>query len=195
MSGPIQHAAMLVRRARFYLHRARFERELAEEMRFHIEMKARDHESAGMSAADARAAAQRRFGNSTRHQEQAGDMMAIRWIDGALQDARYALRSLRKSPAFTAVAIGSVALGIGATTAVFTLVNAMLIRPLPFPEADRLVVAFQTVSPGGILPVDSMPWTYRKYDRLRAMVPGFADVGFSTWDEYNVRRTGVAATV
>ena len=195
MPSLLEHAAMLGRRARFYLNRGRFERELAEEMRFHVEMKARDHELAGMTAADARAAARRRFGNTTRLQEQTGDIMAVGWVDGALQDARYALRSLGKSPAFSIVAIASVALGIGSTAAVFTLVNAMLLRPLPFPDADRLVLTFQTISPGVLFPVDSMPWSYQKYARLRAAVPAFAEAGFSSWDEYNLRRTGTGVGV
>jgi predicted permease len=194
MAGPIQHLAALWRRARFYRHRERFERELAEEMRFHIDMKARDNEHAGMSADDAQWAARRRFGNTSRHQEESGDVMAVGWLEAAAQDARYAVRSLRKSPAFTAVAVASLALGIGATTAVFTLTNAMLLRPLPFPDPDRLAVTFQTVSPGVFFAVDSMPWSYEKYLRLRATVPAFADAGFASWEEYNLRRTGAGVT-
>jgi hypothetical protein len=190
MPTPIEHIAMFGRRLRFHLHRERFERELAEEMRFHVEMKARDHRHAGLTAEDARWAARRRFGNPARLQDQTGDVMAVGWIDASLQDARYAVRSLRKSPAFTAVAVTSLALGIGATTAIFTLASAMLLRPLPFPEADRLVLTTQIITPGVLFPVDSMPWTYEKYERLRTMVPAFADAGFSSWEEYNLRRAG-----
>ena len=188
-----EQVATVFRRVRFYLDRERFERELAEEMRFHIDMKARDHEQAGMGAEDARFAARRRFGNQGRIQEQSGDVMAVGWLDATIQDVRYALRSLRKSLAFSVVVVASLALGIGATTAVFTLVNAMLLRPLPFPDANRLVVTFQAISPGVMSPVDSMPWTYHRYERLRAMVPAFADAAFSSWEEYNIRRTGLPA--
>jgi predicted permease len=184
---------MLLRRVRFYLNRERFENELAEEMRFHVEMKARDHQHAGMSGADAATAARRRFGNPTRLKDESGDVMAVGWVEAAIQDARYTLRALRQSPAFTTVAVASLALGIGATTAVFTLVNVMLLRPLPFPEANQLVLTFQTVNPGVFAPVDSMPWSYQKYLRLCEMVPAFADAGFSSWEEYNLRRTGLPA--
>jgi predicted permease len=190
MPGLIDMLATVVRRARFYLNRERFERELAEEMAFHVEMKARDHAQGGMSASDAEWAARRRFGNATRIKDETGDVMSVGWVEAAIQDARYTLHSLRQSPVFSAVAIVSLALGIGATTAVFTLVNAMLLRPLPFPDAGRLVLAFQTITPGVFFPVDSMPWSYNKYRRLRELVPAFAGAGYSSWEEYNLRRTG-----
>ncbi|HEX6053324.1 MAG TPA: ABC transporter permease [Gemmatimonadaceae bacterium] len=194
MPGPLQQLATLWRRARFYAHRERFERDLAEEMRFHIDMKAQSHRATGMAADEAHWAARRQFGNASRLREETGDVMAVGWVDAAIQDARYAVRSLRKTPAFTAVAVASLALGIGATTAVFTLGNVMLLRPLPFPDAERLVLTFQTITPGVFAAADSMPWSYERYLRLRAMVPAFADAGFSTWEEYNLRRTGAAAS-
>ena len=193
MAAFIEWIAVLARRVRFYINRERFERELAEEMRFHEELKSRDHEHAGMSAVDAAYAARRRFGNARRHQDAASDVMAVGWVETLAQDGRYAIRALRGAPAFTAVAVGSVALGIGATTAIFTLVNAMLLRPLPYRDAGALVLGFQTITPGVFMPVDSMPWSYDGYQRLRELVPAFSDLGFSSWDEFNLRRTGPTA--
>ena len=103
MPGPIDTLATLVRRVRFYLNRERFERDLAEEMQFHVEMKARDQESAGMNAVDAEWTARRRFGNARRIKDETGDVMAAGWVEAAIQDARYTLRSLRQSPAFAIV--------------------------------------------------------------------------------------------
>jgi predicted permease len=193
MPGPIHRLAELARRVRFYLDRERFERELEEEMRYHLELRARDNAQRGMPDDDAGWAARRRFGSVRRLKDDTGDVMAVGWVETAIQDARFALRSLERSPAFATVAVASIALGIGASTAVFTLINAMLLRPLPFPDASRLVLAFQTVTPGVFFPVDSMPWSYRKYLRLRELVPAFADAGYSDWEEYNFRRTGTSA--
>ena len=119
------------RRLRFLFHRARFERELDEELRFHLEMKAQDHREAGLPREAARREAARRFGNATLVQE---DSRRVWWF-GALEDlvadVRGALRMLRRSPAFTVVAIASLALGIGVNTAVFTLADVLLLRKLP----------------------------------------------------------------
>ena len=91
-------------------------------------------------------AARRRFGNSTRLQEESRDSWGWTWLESVLQDVRYAERVLRRSPVFTASAICTLALGIGANAALFTLVNALLLKPLPIHDPDRLVELSDTES-------------------------------------------------
>ena len=129
----------LKRRLRYVLHHNERHRLLREEMEFHIDAMANDLMSQGMPEKDAHAAAQRKFGNLTLQSEQSRDTWIAAWLSDAAQDLRYAFRTFRRDAGFVTFAILIVGLGVGASSTVFSVVNTLLIRPLPFHDPDRLV--------------------------------------------------------
>src|SRR5262245_13663817 len=112
------------------------------EIQTHLELETREWMAEGMSEEEARRAARRAFGNVTRIQEEVHDLWRWIWLERAIQDLRYAYRTLRNSPGFVAVAVLSLGLGIGANTAIFTLINAALLKPLPIHDPSRLVSVY-----------------------------------------------------
>ncbi len=113
--------------------------EVRAELQFHLEMRAAQNQREGMSPAEAQAAAQRQFGNVTQIREEVRSLHINQFLETVAQDARYALRGFLRAPAFTLAALLTLALGIGATTAVFSVVDRILFRSLPYPNEDRLV--------------------------------------------------------
>jgi putative ABC transport system permease protein len=113
------------------------------EMRLHLELLVEDYRQAGLSPADARRAASRRFGNLLQLKERGHDVRGFPMLEAVLRDAKYGLRGLIRTPVFTATVVLTLAVGIGANTAVFSIVRGFLIRPLPFPDAEQLVAIYE----------------------------------------------------
>ncbi|HYZ82897.1 MAG TPA: ABC transporter permease [Bryobacteraceae bacterium] len=143
--------------------RREFDRDLEDEIRFHLEMRAQRKRENGLSEADAQISALKAFGNTTRWKEDIREMWQWTFVESVMQDVRYAFRSLSKTPGFTLAVVSVLALGIGSTTSIFSVVNAALLRPLPFPEPDRLVLLWgnvqrQTVERRGNSYPDYLDW-------------------------------------
>jgi putative ABC transport system permease protein len=138
-------------RFRLRLRRRHREEELDEELRSHLEMAAHDRIERGETPEDAEAAVRREFGNVGLIKEVTREMWGGMWLEQLLQDIRYGLRFLRRGPGFTAVSVLTLALGIGASTAIFSAVNPILFEPLPYPYADRVTMIWDFAGDGSRL--------------------------------------------
>jgi putative ABC transport system permease protein len=128
------------RRIAYLGRRGKFDRELDAEIRFHVSSRITELLDSGLSHADAVMQARREFGSSARTREDTRSAWQFRWLEDLLTDLRHALRAFLRNRAFTLTALVCLALGIGANTLIFSLVNAILLRPLPYPQADRVVI-------------------------------------------------------
>src|SRR5580700_4020439 len=124
--------------------RRRLERDLEEELQFHLAKRAEKNRALGLGAEDAQVAARRRFGNVTLVKEDCREMWIFTWIETLWQDVRYAVRILAKSPGFAAVVIFSLALGIGANTAVLSALNTVMLHALPYEHPENLAAIWPT---------------------------------------------------
>ena len=192
-------------RLRYYLFRARFDRELEEEMRHHLELRAAEYEHEGMTGEDARSAAARRFGNRTFLQEQRRGAVGLAWLDALRQDARYVLRSLGMSPGFTAMVVVTLGLGIGANATMFGIIDQLLLRePAHVVDPERVVRFYTTTrtDAGGEFTGNTVPYALyaemrqvRAFEHVAAETPGESttgrgsdarriSVGRVTWDYF-----------
>jgi predicted permease len=198
----------LARRLRMLVHRRQFDADIGEEVRLHLEMREQQQIKAGMTADEARYAALRRFGNPTLLAEKSHTAWGWRWFEELVQDAAYGLRLLRRNPSFTAVAVLTLALGIGANTAIFSLIDAVMLKMLPVEKPEQLVL-LNWVAPGWPYMIHSLTgdsnrdksgrststsFSYPIFEDIRAHAPAFSGVlAFADAGRVNVGVSGEAA--
>lgn len=152
---------------------------LQEELNFHLEQQVAENVAGGMPPEEARLAALRLFGNPTLLNEQARSFWSWNWLEGLWRDARYGLRTLLRSPSFSATAILVMALGIGASTSLFTVVRSVLLKPLPFHEPDKLVMVYEHFRRDTKYPYN--PVAAADFHDWREKTHGFEDMAAWRW--------------
>ncbi|MEW6731863.1 MAG: ABC transporter permease [Acidobacteriota bacterium] len=160
----------------FFKHQV--ERDIDAELRFHIQMRAQENLRTGMTADDAQRDALKRFGNISRIKETCRDFKGGGLLETLSQDLQYGVRMMWKSPGFTIVAILTLALGIGANTAIFSIINAVLLQPLPYPESERIVQGYWHSQRGvnsSVTATEYMFW--KEHSQAFAEVAGFGYSG------------------
>src|SRR5436190_23909154 len=151
-------------RLRSLFRRNRVERELSHEIRFHLEKSIEEETVKGMAPQEARYTALRELGGEDQIKEECRVMRRVNYIENFLQDVRYGLHQLRRNPGFTAVAIITLALGIGANTAIFTLINSLLLRSLPVENPKELLLLGHGFDRGVVGEPQRGSWELFSYD-------------------------------
>ncbi|HKT11092.1 MAG TPA: ABC transporter permease [Terriglobia bacterium] len=172
-------------------HKKQAEQEMDDELRFHLEKQVEQNIARGMTPEEARYTALRQFGNVGAVKEDCRDAWGIRIVNELLQDLRYGLRQLRRNPGFTAVAVLTLALGIGANTAIFSVVDSVLLAPLPYPRSNRLVVIWETLPRSGGTATISYP-NFLDWQRGARLFERMAGYG---WSDYELTSPGPPAHV
>ena len=167
----------LTRRLSMVVHRRQFDADLEEEMRLHLELRKQERIESGVTAEDARAAARRRFGNPTVLREKSHTAWGWEWLEELVQDVNYGAWAMLRSPGITLVALLSLALGIGANTAIFSLMDTVMLKSLPVKDPARLVL-FGNGLDQGISDGFPNPWlySYHFYREMQKKNQVFSDV-------------------
>src|SRR5690348_6698686 len=174
---PMPLIRRLARKLLQWAHRDRVEAEMDAEMRDHLEREIAEHMSHGLSREEAARVARRDFGGLERHKEDARDVLGLRMLDDAGRDFQYALRLLRHSPGFTLAVIITFALGIGCTAAIFTFVDGILLRPLPYARPNELVALWERNIPRA---VDRNVISVSLFEAWRKHTRSFTDIAAMT---------------
>lgn len=174
-------------RARSLFRRSAVERELAKELLFHMEQELDDWRMRGLSPNEARLSALRRLGGIAQIEEECRDMRSVNWIENFGQDLRYASRAMLKTPGFTLVMVLTLALSIGATSAIVSIIEGVLLRPLPFHDAKRLVRVFTSSHAWPKFPIN--PNDFRDF---RARVQAFESFAAYTRNDLQLAGSGEA---
>lgn len=177
-------------RLKWLRRRRQLDADLDAELEHHVELRAAKNTAAGMDTAEALYAARRQFGNVSLVKEDTRTVWIFSWLEALRQDLHYGLRLLRKTPGFTAVAVLTLALGIGASTAVFSIVNAILLRSLPFPDPDKILLPLLMTPPGVNTGYDYFPWHPKQFFLVKAEQTAFQALGAFQSDAFNLTAAG-----